>query len=151
MKVKKEGYHRLGNILVPLETYGPALEKHLQPWLERKYRAGVRSVTTEQLCSDLDGLFDKMTALKNRDLLYALYRHVWELREEVMLLRKYLSWRKAKPGARPRYRDAGYRPGIFRGGLAAQLQRLLPMDEEGCFRHPSLSVAKNKSNGSRAL
>ncbi|PYK96541.1 MAG: hypothetical protein DME19_19445 [Verrucomicrobia bacterium] len=105
----------------------------------------------EQLCSDLDGLFDKMTALKNRDLLYALYRHVWELREEVMLLRKYLSWRKAKSGARPRYRDAGYRSGIFRGGLAAQLQRLLPMDEEGCFRHPSLSVAKNKSNGSRAL
>jgi deoxyhypusine synthase len=63
VKVKKEGYHRLGNILVPLETYGPALEKHLQPWLERKYQAGVRSVTTEQLCSELGVLGDERSIL----------------------------------------------------------------------------------------
>jgi deoxyhypusine synthase len=63
VKVKKEGYHRLGNILVPLETYGPALEKHLQPWLERKYQSGLRSVTTEQLCSELGELGDERSIL----------------------------------------------------------------------------------------
>jgi deoxyhypusine synthase len=53
VRVKKEGYHRLGNVLVPLETYGPAIEKRLQPWLERKYQAGQRSMTTEALCAEL--------------------------------------------------------------------------------------------------
>lgn len=63
MKVKKEGYHRLGNILVPLEAYGPALEKRLQPWLEGKYQAGMRSVTTERLCYELGELGDERSIL----------------------------------------------------------------------------------------
>ena len=63
VKVKKEGYHRLGNILVPLETYGPALEKRLQPWLESKYQTGMRSVTTEQLCHELGELGDEHSIL----------------------------------------------------------------------------------------
>jgi len=56
VKVKRQGYHRLGNVLVPLETYGPALEKKIQPWLDRKYDEGTRSMTTEQLCSSLADL-----------------------------------------------------------------------------------------------
>ena len=59
VKVKKEGYHRLGNVLVPLEAYGPALEKRLQPWLEKKYQEGVRSFTTENLCRELGELGDE--------------------------------------------------------------------------------------------
>jgi deoxyhypusine synthase len=64
LKVKKEGYHRLGNILVPLETYGPALEKRLQPWLEERYQAGERSVTTEKLCFELGELAGKDSILR---------------------------------------------------------------------------------------
>ncbi|MGH9918549.1 MAG: deoxyhypusine synthase [Nitrososphaerales archaeon] len=63
VKVKKEGYHRLGNVLVPLETYGPAIEKRLQPWLEEKYQAGERSMTTERLCSELGELADESSIL----------------------------------------------------------------------------------------
>jgi deoxyhypusine synthase len=63
VKVKREGYHRLGNILVPLKTYGPALEKRLQPWLERTYQAGTRSLTTEQLCFELGELGDESSIL----------------------------------------------------------------------------------------
>jgi deoxyhypusine synthase len=63
VKVKKEGYHRLGNVLVPLEAYGPALEKHLQPWLERKYQEGARSLTTEQLSFGLGELGDEHSIL----------------------------------------------------------------------------------------
>jgi deoxyhypusine synthase len=63
VKVKKEGYHRLGNVLVPFEAYGPALEKRLQPWLEKKYQEGVRSFTTEQLCYELGELGDEHSIL----------------------------------------------------------------------------------------
>lgn len=64
VKVKKEGFHRLGNILVPLETYGPAIEKRLQPWLERKYQEGSKSMTTEALCSGLAELADENSILR---------------------------------------------------------------------------------------
>jgi deoxyhypusine synthase len=65
VKVKKEGFHRLGNVLVPLEAYGPALEKRLQPWLERKYQEGVRSFTTERLCHELGERGDERSILYN--------------------------------------------------------------------------------------
>ncbi len=63
VKVKRQGYHRLGNVLVPLEAYGPALEKRLQPWLETKYQEGARSLTTEQLCNQLGELGDENSIL----------------------------------------------------------------------------------------
>ncbi len=63
LKVKREGFHRLGNVLVPLETYGPALEKRLQPWLEGRYQAGDRSMTTEKLCHELGELGDEHSIL----------------------------------------------------------------------------------------
>ncbi len=63
VKVKKEGYHRLGNILVPLEAYGPALEKRLQPWLEARYGAGEKTMTTERLSYELGELGDESSIL----------------------------------------------------------------------------------------
>ncbi|MBI3859205.1 MAG: deoxyhypusine synthase [Thaumarchaeota archaeon] len=43
------GYHRLGNVLVPMPSYGPLIEKSVRPLLDGLYRAGKKSVTTEEL------------------------------------------------------------------------------------------------------
>ncbi len=51
--LKKRGYHRLGNVLVPLQGYGPLIEKRMQALLTRLYESGVRSVTTERLCAEI--------------------------------------------------------------------------------------------------
>lgn len=64
VKVKREGYHRLGNVLVPLDAYGPALEKRLQPWLEERYREGEKSMTTERLCAELAELAGEGSILR---------------------------------------------------------------------------------------
>jgi deoxyhypusine synthase len=48
--LKKAGYHRLGNILVPLENYGPLIERKMQALLSEMYDKGTRSVTSEELC-----------------------------------------------------------------------------------------------------
>jgi deoxyhypusine synthase len=52
-KLHRSGYHRLGNVLVPLEEYGPAIEKRVQPLLKRLYAGGARSLTTEELCRQI--------------------------------------------------------------------------------------------------
>jgi deoxyhypusine synthase len=52
-RLRRSGYHRLGNVLVPLQGYGPLIEKRMQPLLSRLYDSGVRSITTEQLCAEV--------------------------------------------------------------------------------------------------
>jgi deoxyhypusine synthase len=51
-KLRRAGYHRLGNVLVPLENYGPLIEKRVQPLLARIYEKS-RSITTEELCREI--------------------------------------------------------------------------------------------------
>ncbi|HEV2226327.1 MAG TPA: deoxyhypusine synthase [Nitrososphaerales archaeon] len=50
VKLRNSGYHRLGNVLVPLENYGPLIEKRMQGLLKRIHSEGTRSITTEELC-----------------------------------------------------------------------------------------------------
>ena len=49
----KAGYHRLGNVLVPLPSYGPAIERRMQAILSRLYRGGKKSMTTEELTAEI--------------------------------------------------------------------------------------------------
>ncbi len=43
------GVNRLGNVLVPNESYGIVLEKRIQPMLEALWRSGKRSFSTKEL------------------------------------------------------------------------------------------------------
>lgn len=43
--------HRLGNVLVPLESYGPLIEEKIQSFLEEEYQNGVREMSTSDICS----------------------------------------------------------------------------------------------------
>src|SRR2546426_892326 len=43
------GIHRLGNVLVPRDSYGPLLEKRVQPILRELWDSGVRAVSTRDL------------------------------------------------------------------------------------------------------
>ncbi|MEK0318317.1 MAG: deoxyhypusine synthase [Nitrosopumilus sp.] len=42
--------HRLGNILVPMESYGPLIEKKMQSFLEEEYKSGTREMSTADIC-----------------------------------------------------------------------------------------------------
>ncbi len=42
--------HRLGNILIPMESYGPLIEEKIQSFLEEEYQSGVREMSTSDIC-----------------------------------------------------------------------------------------------------
>jgi len=48
-RLLEDGYHRLGNVLVPLESYGPLIEKTVQPLLSKTYESGQRELSSEAL------------------------------------------------------------------------------------------------------
>jgi len=41
--------HRLGNVLVPMESYGPLIEEKVQSFLEEEYQAGVKEMSTADI------------------------------------------------------------------------------------------------------
>lgn len=45
-----QNIHRLGNVLVPLDSYGPLIEEKMQEFLEEEYQAGVREMSSAAIC-----------------------------------------------------------------------------------------------------
>ena len=84
----------------------------------------------QELSQTLTNLFHKLTELKNRDLLYSLYAYAWEIEHAIRYLLNYFDWLKQGNKA-----EAFGRPGqlanTFRGGLAADIERLFPLDKKG--------------------
>ncbi len=42
--------HRLGNVLVPMQSYGPLIEEKMQAFLEEEYSKGTREMSSAQIC-----------------------------------------------------------------------------------------------------
>jgi len=51
--LSRAGYHRLGNLLVPLESYGPLIERRMQELLRKMYDGGSRAPTSEEICREI--------------------------------------------------------------------------------------------------
>ncbi len=44
-----QGIHRLGNVLVPTDSYGPLIEEKIQEFLDEEYEKGIRSMSTSDI------------------------------------------------------------------------------------------------------
>lgn len=73
----------------------------------------------------------RLTELRHRPLFYALNRRVWELREELDLLDRYLAFKSASGNQNAAYHPDSHLPGTYRGGMVARLQRLLVPQADG--------------------
>jgi hypothetical protein len=73
----------------------------------------------------------RLADLRDRRLFHALSRRVWDLREELDLLERYLQVKAADPGAA--VRSDFHLPGTYRGGMTARLQALLAQQPDGTF------------------
>jgi deoxyhypusine synthase len=45
-----QNIHRLGNVLVPMESYGPLIEEKMQEFLEEEYQKGVKEMSSTDVC-----------------------------------------------------------------------------------------------------
>jgi deoxyhypusine synthase len=45
-----QNIHRLGNVLVPMESYGPLIEEKMQMFLEEEYKKGIKEMSTASIC-----------------------------------------------------------------------------------------------------
>jgi len=52
-KLHEEGINRLGNVLVPNDSYGTIIEEKMQTLLQSLWKEGIREITTRQLCFEM--------------------------------------------------------------------------------------------------
>lgn len=52
-KLREEGMNRLGNVLVPNDSYGVILEKKMQTLLQTLWKEGIREVSSSQFCREV--------------------------------------------------------------------------------------------------
>ena len=48
-----KGIHRLGNVLVPLKSYGPLIEEKVQSFLQKEYLKGRKEMATHDVCKTI--------------------------------------------------------------------------------------------------
>jgi protein O-GlcNAcase/histone acetyltransferase len=75
----------------------------------------------------------RLAGLRDRPLFHAMSRRVWELREELDLLERYVTARSAPGGRDVPFRSDFHLPATYRGGLVARLQQLLVQHPDGTF------------------
>ena len=75
----------------------------------------------------------RMTELHHRPLFYALSRRIWELREELDLLDRFIEFYSGRNQSGTSFTSDFHRPGTYRGGMVPFLQRLLRQHPDGTF------------------
>nr|XP_033333106.1 protein O-GlcNAcase isoform X1 [Megalopta genalis] len=105
-----------------------------------------RAAKMNDMCNAVNRLFQRLTYCNNRELLYDLYSYVWDMRGVVSLLNSYVKWLAFgrfpstmtsftqgsytwfSNGWKETFMSGDQEPWVFRGGLTADLQRLIPVD-----------------------
>ena len=107
-------------------------------WLKKKEKF-------QAMAQELRRAFEKFCNSPNRELVYNLYTYLWDIVSVVLMLVSYVDWlsmgrfsNKYKQlvigrhtwfsGIREAFCSGDHEPWVFRGGLAADLQRLMPVD-----------------------
>jgi protein O-GlcNAcase/histone acetyltransferase len=86
----------------------------------------------------------RLAELRNRPLFYALIRRIWELREEMDLLEKFIGFKSGAMDPDTAFGSDFHLPETYRGSLVARLQRLLHQCPDG-----QLIAAELPENASR--
>ena len=92
---------------------------------------GDEAATFRKQIARLRAFCFRLTDLRHRPLFYALNRQVWELREELDLLERFITFKSASGNQEVAYRPESHLPDTYRGGMVARLQRLLVPQADG--------------------
>eukprot|EP00794_Sanderia_malayensis_P005325 gene5325-5994_t len=90
-----------------------------------------RASVYHEHCEAVLDLFVHLSQAPNQQLVQEIYPYIWDVKEVVMILNAFVKWlgskdKKCKKGSHCVPEDP--EPWLFRGGIAEELERLLPID-----------------------
>ncbi|XP_078269416.1 protein O-GlcNAcase isoform X2 [Rhinoraja longicauda] len=87
-----------------------------------------RATKFEEMCCRVMQMFTRLANCENRSILYDLYPYVWDIKGVVAMVKSFVQWLGCRSQSSAQFLSGDQEPWAFRGGLAGEFQRLLPID-----------------------
>ncbi len=123
---QEEGFHAEALY----QTVETVLDPSAADWMVHVHHFREQSSRLKTLCF-------RLTELRHRRLFYALSRRIWELREELDFLERYVAFLTTRKDPKELFHPEVHLAGTYRGGIVPRLQRLLNRQVDGTFQATS--------------
>ncbi|KAM9324809.1 protein O-GlcNAcase [Gastrophryne carolinensis] len=87
-----------------------------------------RAAKFEEMCSVVMTMFTRLSNCPNRTILYDLYPYVWDIKSIISMVKSFVQWLGCRSQSSAQFLSGDQEPWAFRGGLAGEFQRLLPIE-----------------------
>ncbi|KAI5606852.1 protein O-GlcNAcase [Silurus asotus] len=104
-----------------------------------------RAENFEEMCSAVMQMFTRLSNSANRTILYDLYPYIWDIKSIISMVKSFVQWLGCRSQSSAQFLSGDQEPWAFRGGLAGEFQRLLPIDgANDLFFQPPPSMPTSK-------
>ncbi|XP_005940708.1 protein O-GlcNAcase isoform X1 [Haplochromis burtoni] len=122
-----------------------------------------RAEKFEEMCCSVIQMFTRLSNTANRTILYDLYSYLWDIKSIISMVKSFVQWldgrihstsfycywidsgRWCRSQSSAQFLRGDQEPWAFRGGLAGEFQRLLPIDgANDLFYQPPPSLPSSK-------
>ncbi|XP_034781802.1 protein O-GlcNAcase-like isoform X1 [Acipenser ruthenus] len=100
--------------------------KGKEPQKVSEWRA--RAEKFEEMCCSVIQMFTRLSNSANRTILYDLYPYIWDIKSIISMVKSFVQWLGCRSQSSAQFLSGDQEPWAFRGGLAGEFQRLLPID-----------------------
>ncbi|XP_030058715.1 protein O-GlcNAcase [Microcaecilia unicolor] len=87
-----------------------------------------RAAKFEDMCGVVMTMFTRLSNCPNRAILYDLYSYVWDIKSIISMVKSFVQWLGCRSQSSAQFLSGDQEPWAFRGGLAGEFQRLLPIE-----------------------
>ncbi|XP_042317026.1 protein O-GlcNAcase isoform X2 [Sceloporus undulatus] len=87
-----------------------------------------RAAKFEEMCNLVMGMFTRLSNCANRTILYDMYSYVWDIKSIMSMVKSFVQWLGCRSQSSAQFLSGDQEPWAFRGGLAGEFQRLLPIE-----------------------
>uniref|UniRef100_A0A4W4GDD8 GH84 domain-containing protein n=1 Tax=Electrophorus electricus TaxID=8005 RepID=A0A4W4GDD8_ELEEL len=104
-----------------------------------------RAENFEEMCCSVMQMFTRLSNSANRTILYDLYPYIWDIKSIISMVKSFVLWLGCRSQSSAQFLSGDQEPWAFRGGLAGEFQRLLPIDgANDLFYQPPPSMPTSK-------
>ncbi|XP_076831496.1 protein O-GlcNAcase [Brachyhypopomus gauderio] len=104
-----------------------------------------RAENFEEMCCSVMQMFTRLSNSANRTILYDLYSYIWDIKSIISMVKSFVLWLGCRSQSSAQFLSGDQEPWAFRGGLAGEFQRLLPIDgANDLFFQPPPSLPTSK-------
>ncbi|KAG7512311.1 hypothetical protein JOB18_026379 [Solea senegalensis] len=105
----------------------------------------LRADKFEEMCCSVIQMFTRLSNSANRTILYDLYPYIWDIKSIISMVKSFVQWLGCRSQSSAQFLRGDQEPWAFRGGLAGEFQRLLPIDgANDLFYQPPPSMPTSK-------